>query len=320
MMQWGRFSIVPGSAGATLLSALLSCSLQAPSEKDAFGGEVAQGGAAITTGGASPLGGSSANAGNAGELSLGGANGWGGAGSGGLSAGRSSVEAGTAGLDAGLLAHFAFDEVTGSVATDNVSGQNARYVGSCTHPAGPLGQAVGLRNMAAASVDWVELPQGLLVDLTSTTFAVWVRVLSTARSGSRLLDFSSTPGEQLYFVPDEINSETSLSGGHLVGTHGGRTFVELWSTKSLTDKAWHHVGISWSRSNVTLYVDGESAAASDAVAAAPRDLGRTEHNWVGRALDDVLIGLYAEVDDLRIYDRALSAADMRALFSAQAPP
>lgn len=238
------------------------------------------------------------------------------------SGGTTNGSGGNGGFDAdsGLVAHFSFDESTGTVATNlKDNNKNGSYVGSCTHPAGHLGGAVGLRNSnvtTTGSSEWIELPAGLLSNLSATTVSLWVRDLSTSRSGGRLLDFSSGTAEEIYFAPDEVNATTSLAGGHLGGTHAGAKFVDLWTSSAVfTDKNWHHVAFAWSAASIELYIDGSLSGSKTSPGVLPSALGATTPDWLGRTLNDAFLALYAEIDDLRIYDRALTANEIAQIHS-----
>jgi hypothetical protein len=230
-------------------------------------------------------------------------------------------QGGAGGFDAedGLVAHFAFDESTGTVATNSKDAtKNGTYVGSCTHSTGQLGNAVGIRNLnsnSSGTSDWVELPAGLLSNLSATTLSIWVRDLSTNRTGGRLFDFSLGTADEIYFAPDDTNGTMSLAGGHLGGTHTGVSFVDLWTTTPvLTDKDWHQVVFTWNDAGIALYIDGMPAGSKTSPGVLPSDLGVTTPDWLGRTLDDQFIALYAEFDDLRIYNKVLLANEIALLY------
>ncbi|MEI9952809.1 MAG: hypothetical protein WDO74_28500 [Pseudomonadota bacterium] len=58
-------------------------------------------------------------------------------------------------------------------------------------------------------------------------------------------------------------------------------------------------------------------AAIQALPCLPSQLGATSPNYLGRAPDDSCLALYGEVDDLRIYDRALSAPLVALLYKVR---
>jgi hypothetical protein len=338
---------IPAKAWLCLWAGTLACSLQMPKEADVFeangGGShgssinipsaafANSGGAAhagsggaktLSSAGGSTVGGRANNGGNTGgstpeTLSATSSNPS-------LDGGRGNTA--TTGTkvstpELGLIAHYAFDETTGEVALNQVDGTlNGRYVGSCDHPTGRIGSAVGIRNLNGVSSDWIELPQGLLLGLEEATLSIWIRDLSTTRGGGRLFDFASGTAEEFYFSPAELNPATSASVSHIGGTHKGASFIDLWTTSAGIDTGyysnWHHVAVAWSAANITLYIDGNSAGSVSSPAALPRDLGAATTNWLGRTLDDVSLALYAEIDDFRIYNRVLSAAEIAQLHQA----
>ena len=153
-------------------------------------------------------------------------------------------------------------------------------------------------------------------NLSATSLSLWVRDLSTSRNGSRLFHFSLAPNEEIYFAPDELNSATSVAGGHLGGKHTGAAFVDIWTTSPvLTDKLWHQVAFTWSSTSIALYIDGKPAGSKSAPGARPSDLGNTSPDWLGRTLDDAFLALYGEMDDLRVYDRVLTAGEIALLYA-----
>jgi len=77
---------------------------------------------------------------------------------------------------------------------------------------------------------------------------------------------------------------------------------------------WHHLAVTVDSSAMTLqlYVDG-NVVASAPTTVLPADLGETTQNWLGRSqyeADPYFMGM---LDEFRIYDRALSASEVRYL-------
>ncbi|HYQ44809.1 MAG TPA: LamG domain-containing protein [Polyangiaceae bacterium] len=320
-----------------------------PSESDVFGsagakpaagGETASGG---TSGGAAPLGesgsdesGGESPSGSAGSDSNGasGATGASGAngssGTTGTSGGTSSSGAngssgatgsgGSAAFDPtrGLVAYFTFDDASGATAANaKDSNKNAKCVGTCTHPSGQLGNAFGVRNTVSPS-DWIELPTGIFNGRSAITLSVWLRDLSTTRNEAPLFHFSTGATEAFYFLPDDKNAGTSDAGAHLGGLHNGTSFVDLWSaTPTLTDKAWHQVAVTWSAASINLYIDGKPLGSTSAPTVLPSQLGASSTNYLGRSRDDSKLAMFGEFDDLRLYDRVLSAADVKSLYQVR---
>ncbi|MEI9941054.1 MAG: LamG domain-containing protein [Pseudomonadota bacterium] len=303
-----------------------------PSENEVFGAAgahsdsaaggsasgAAQGGASMLgDGGGDDNGGADLLAGRGGGASNSGTSGA--AGVSGASVGSSgSTGASAFDPEAGLVAYFTFDEPSGAVAANaKDSSKNAKCVGTCTRPVGQLGQAFGIRNDVSPS-DWIELPAGIFSGYSSITLSVWLRDRSTSRTGAPLFHFSSGAKEAISLIPDDRNAKTSAEGAHLSGLHAGTSFVELWSPKpNLTDKDWHQVVFSWSAASIDLYIDGKPVGTDPSPTVLPSQLGTTSPNYLGRAPDDTSLAFYGEIDDLRIYDRVLSAAQVAQLYKVR---
>jgi hypothetical protein len=63
---------------------------------------------------------------------------------------------------------------------------------------------------------------------------------------------------------------------------------------------------------VQVYLDGDLAA-SGPTATLPRDLGNTTQNWLGRSQYAADAYFSGSLDEFRIYNRALSAGEVRYL-------
>jgi hypothetical protein len=91
-----------------------------------------------------------------------------------------------------------------------------------------------------------------------------------------------------------------------------------------TPEAWHHLAVSWDETaGLRLYVDGKEAARKDENA--DLDSGLDQFGLAGRVLSPHQVqSRYnfmrgSDVDELRIYDSALPAADIAALAAKQEP-
>ena len=92
--------------------------------------------------------------------------------------------------------------------------------------------------------------------------------------------------------------------------NGGNEYG-VTSGTPLTD-GWHHLACVFDADTLTLYVDGWSAGTTTTTIA-PKDLGVTTNNWLGDSQwdgDSLYDGL---LDEFRIYNRALSAGEIRYL-------
>jgi len=156
--------------------------------------------------------------------------------------------------------------------------------------------------------DYADLPIGSLIgSLTSATFSVWVDVQNSGDPWQRAFDFGTTASNYMFLTPYDPSNmrfaiRTTAVGEQIVASPHGLT------------TGWHHAAVVFDSATMTLalYEDGTLVRTRD-TALLPRDLGATTNNWLGRseyAVDPYFIG---SLDDLRIFNRALSAGEVRYL-------
>ncbi|UCD50419.1 MAG: LamG domain-containing protein, partial [Phycisphaerales bacterium] len=161
--------------------------------------------------------------------------------------------------------------------------------------------------------DYVELPIGALIgSLTDMSVATWVNFSNTGGNWQRIFDFGTSNTEGYMFLCPRTGGAGPLRFA-ITATGGGaaESFVD---TSSTLPSGWHHVAavIDSATMTMSIYVDG-ALAASGATATLPQDLGTPTQNWLGRsqyAADGYFTGSLA---DLSIYNRALSAGEVRYL-------
>jgi hypothetical protein len=114
----------------------------------------------------------------------------------------------------------------------------------------------------------------------------------------------------MFLVPQ--NKETGVMRFAL--TTGGKAGQQVINGPSpLPVGVWKHVAVVLSGQSAQLYVDGASVASMSGFTLHPSSMGSTSNNWIGRsqlAVDPYFKGAF---DDFRIYDRALTAAQIVAL-------
>jgi uncharacterized protein len=206
-----------------------------------------------------------------------------------------------------LVAFYRFDESGGTSATDasgNPNGGPATLVGGATFGAGRVGNALRLDG----SSGYARLPSGLLANIGDFTVSVWVN-LAAATQWSRIFDFGSGTSSYMFLTP------RSSAGGirFAITSTGAGAEQTINATTPLATGTWKHVAVTAAGSTGILYVDGVEAARGS-ITLRPSSLVTTSATYVGRsqfANDPFLNG---QVDQLRIYSRALSATEVRSLF------
>ncbi len=163
--------------------------------------------------------------------------------------------------------------------------------------------------------DFVNMGTGSSLDLGSGNFtmAVWFKI-STPGAYQAIL---GKEGQSYPYAGYDmrITSENKLQGVATdCGTGGcgfGSSRLPVTGSKNVTDGAWHFGVFVRSGSNMTLYVDGVVDATSTQ---GPWDLDNSGFFAVGQQSEGgtPFPGL---IDDVRIYNRALSPAEVTALYS-----
>jgi hypothetical protein len=213
-----------------------------------------------------------------------------------------------AGPGSGPIVHYPFDETIGAVAVDSSgNNRNATAIGGYTWAPGKKGNAIKLDGVSG----YVALPVGVISALTNMTLATWVQ-LEVAVDWQRIIDFGNNATVQMFLVPQ--NKETGVM--RFVLTTTGKPGQQLVNGPSpLPVAVWKHVAVVLNGATAQLYVDGASVASMGGFTLHPSSLGNTANNWIGRsqlAVDPYFKGM---VDDFRIYDRALTTAEIVALVS-----
>ncbi len=205
----------------------------------------------------------------------------------------------------GLSAYYAME---GDVKDSSGKGNNGTVQGSPSYADGPAGygKAIQLNGVA----DYVELPIGNLIStLASATFSIKVNMAASTDAWQRIFDFGT--GEQVnMFLTPNAGVAGLVRFAITTASSGGESGLN--ASAALT--GWHHVAVTidGAAKTMQLYIDGELAA-SGATTTLPSALGKTTQNWLGRSQYATDAYLNGALDEFRIYNRSLSAAEVRYL-------
>jgi hypothetical protein len=205
----------------------------------------------------------------------------------------------------GLVLLYAME---GNVQDTSGKGNHGTVSGEPLYGPGPNGYGKALKFDGLN--DYVNLPIGtLLSTLSNITVATWVNYSGTGGGWQRVWDFGTGTTNYMFVTPAQ-------------GTTGPMTFAIRTATvaekrfaaaRSLPT-GWHHVAvvIDGGAMAAQVYLDG-AVVSSSSVTVLPKDLGVTNQNWIGRSQFTADAFFSGAVDDFRIYNRAMSAAEIRYL-------
>ncbi|HEU5070962.1 MAG TPA: LamG-like jellyroll fold domain-containing protein [Verrucomicrobiae bacterium] len=213
-----------------------------------------------------------------------------------------------------LQAYLKFDETSGTTAADATgNGWDGTLVNSPTRVAGYSNNAV---NLSSNSFQYVTLPGGVVSNLDAVSIAAWVKLTSSS-TWSRIFDFGT--GQSVYMFLTPRNGTTNNAIRFAITTSGGAGEQIIDGASELPTGVWKHVAVTIGGNGGVLYVDGVPVGTNSAMTLVPSFLGTTTQNYIGKSQynDPYLNG---QVDDFRIYNGALSAADVATFVTPLAAP
>ena len=207
-------------------------------------------------------------------------------------------------LDPRLVLLFRMDEGSG---TTTVDGSGLRNDGNLTGGTAWITGVSGPAGSFDGSNDRIEAPPVASLDLRNAlTIAAWVR-----RDVNGSADAIAVKGQTRVPYGLRLDADGRLRFTANAGAPAGSSGAGAWTSSGAVGAgAWRHVAVTYDGAHVRFYVDG---ALDPSQPAASVTLGRVlEPLFVGGSPFD---GAYLDgsIDDLRVYNWALPAADVDAL-------
>lgn len=214
----------------------------------------------------------------------------------------------------GLVSWWTADGTT----LDFLGNNNGTAVPSITYAAGEVADAFSF-----AGTQYIDVPRSASLEPANVTVDAWVKASSpgtgkyilskggvdnTAASYA-LYTGSGITGEGLFFY---VYDGTGPTGVHL-SPDGG---TGVW------DGNWHHVAGSYDGTDVHLFVDGkEVGTGTPTTAAIAYGLADTNDFFIGiydpGCADCVDTHFPGEIDEVEVFNKALSATNIASIFNAQ---
>ncbi|HYF01407.1 MAG TPA: LamG domain-containing protein, partial [Planctomycetota bacterium] len=234
-------------------------------------------------------------------------------------------------LNDGLVGHWTFDDAAGTTAADaSGHGRTATLIGAPTWEAANK-PAVNFNNPSALSFNGTGQAGGVRLDLSGTnvvSVAFWLYWDAYANDDRLALEFgtSQAPGQGFNelttgFLIDP--NSASFPGQFEVAVKGNAGYQNITFARP-SAAAWHHYVIVFDKSvgggapEVIPYVDGAVAAfAQSGVLDNTNNFGNDTLWFMSRG-GSLLLGA-GKLDDVRVYRRALTAAEVAALAAGNQP-
>ncbi len=154
--------------------------------------------------------------------------------------------------------------------------------------------------------DYLMLPPSV-ADRKTMTVSMWTKVDNMSTTWQRLFDFGNGTTQYFFLTP------SNGSQMRVVLKNGG---AEQILSADKPSSGWHHFAVTLSTDSVRLYVDGELIAGTSEITIRPADF-TPRRNYIGRSQypADPLFKGY--VDDVRIYNAALSDDQVKAVMNGE---
>ncbi|PIM71428.1 hydrolase [Streptomyces sp. JV178] len=211
-----------------------------------------------------------------------------------------------------LVLHYGFDETGGSIVRDSSGhGYHGTYVRTPDFGTGVDGGSFKMSGGNSGSDSpYVKIPNGVLKGANGVTVSTYVKW----KGGDNFQWlFGLGPDSNKYLFATPSNGAGKLFSAITKATWSGEK--QMIGGSPLTQGEWKHLTVTLDGATETaiLYVDGAEVARVNGVTIKPSDLydsAKDYSGYIGKSMygPDPYFG--GEVDDFRIYNRALSPAEV----------
>ena len=212
------------------------------------------------------------------------------------------------------IAHWTFDEGSGTIAEDSAGSNDGTLING---PVWTTGQIDGALYFSGGD-DYIDCGNSFasITGSTTKTITAWAKSDVSDRSGRIITLYRRSDSYSAFVIyPRENDGVNPATWKGLYATPGnGHKLID--SAVSVTAGEWIHVALVQDGPHVHIYVNGElENSASDAAAPTisnPPNAVIGTYMWYGHGPSASFLGT---IDDVRLYNRALSAEEIRQLYN-----
>jgi hypothetical protein len=222
-------------------------------------------------------------------------------------------------VPSGQVSYWPLDDGGGTTARDMIGTNNGTLVNAPTWTTGRFGGALSFNGTTMAYVD---IPPGFVL-AQAGSISMWIQTSvnyqTLGHHGHIFWACQTTTGDG---YGDQIEMHVTMRGGSATdngqvnfNTEVGATDITITSPNPYNNGQWHHVVATWDRAaNCVLYMDG--AAVRQASFATAPNVNYSGSVRLGAPGSTGYTRYYAGLlDEVRYFNRALTAADVTALFN-----
>ena len=157
---------------------------------------------------------------------------------------------------------------------------------------------------------YVQLPYEIAAT-DELTFAAWINWRATSSAWQRIFDFGNDTDHYMFLTP--YNSYTNKMR-FAIKNGGDEQFLDCSS--KLAGIQWKHVVLTIGKDSTNIYIDGKLAAKTTGITIKPSDI-RPMLNYLGRSQFNADSNISAYYDDVRIYNYALNADEVKEVMTGK---
>jgi predicted outer membrane repeat protein len=209
----------------------------------------------------------------------------------------------------GAIAHWKFNEGSGTTAYDSASSNHGTLNGNPNWVAGKIGPcALDLNGVS----DCVEVPDAPSLDgMDALTITAWIK---TDSSG----DYMCVVSKYIHNSGDNLDDSYCLlinpSGAVIFQYNPGDVYVIKLSSPTVADGSWHHIVGVYTGTEGSIYIDGDEVPLFRPYSDPGGSLNNTDVQLtIGSSNNDGNVDFFFQgtIDDVRIYNQALSAEEIQ---------
>ncbi len=226
--------------------------------------------------------------------------------------------------DASLVAYWGFDENTGNTVYDSSGNNNTGTVYGATWTSGKYGSALSFDGASdGTNDDYVSIPNADSINISVFTISLWVSFYDVTRS-QVLLDKRNGQWHRNYSLAYyyQEHPPTVPDGNYLVTSIGDGSYMPTdfsngaYAPVVLNPNQFYYLAATYDQSVLRLYLDGSEIASNDITMSGIMGSGEL---LIGRHQPQYTYSTYGIIDEVRIYDHALSQSEILADMNAPIP-
>jgi hypothetical protein len=217
----------------------------------------------------------------------------------------------------GLVLYYSFNTDTGTTARDSSANRiNGTYVNttaSAARSSGPPGTSFAAR-FVGTSQQYVSVPERNALDVDRFTLAAYVNYtgVQNPQTGGRWEVFEKA---NAYWI--NIRTDGHVRVGGFFGGCLNPNWQYLDSTTTVPTNTWTHVAATYNGTTLTVWLNGQRAGSRSITGAHTCNNNRRLAIGAKNDPDNAVLEAFldGQLDEVRIYNRVLSATQIRGLMS-----